>query len=507
MGGEILPVRILITDDSSDIRVVLKSLCRHIEGVELFEAADGSEAVEKVASCDIDLILMDLMMPVMDGFEATRRIKKAYPNTMIVAITSLIDAETERKIMRIGATGFLRKPITDPKITRARISSFVAYIRTAQNTAGLKLRETNAKNPFSNEIRVIKSRAVITNEDELMDFSLWLTERYMNAHDMQNELFRQFCALLFNTISATLSIHVTASLEIEENFDWLFISVSLYQPIDEATIKLNYPMIESDHIRIEQNMLHIRQRLREHASEIGVQSGVQSAPSTPKIGVENIADQSAVAPAPKTQPASANATTGTGSVSLVASAATGTTSATQPPKVTRNIEIEEQQMLRQSRTEKINAEEYMESLGSDNADEIRDMDDTEEEWSDTIAQLSEQFSIENAHKLSRALGSYSSIVNRLIEFETLAYALASMSQLIGQLEESALESSNQMLFTALMRGLLDDMRKWRNTIFVARSTPDIHYLDSSLLSSCMQIESLLLNQTVATGDDDGLELF
>jgi two-component system chemotaxis response regulator CheY len=56
--------------------------------------------------------------------------------------------------------------------------------------------------------------------------------------------------------------------------------------------------------------------------------------------------------------------------------------------------------------------------------------------------------------------------------------------------------------------MLEDLANWRNTIFVTRGTPDIHYLDSSLLSSCMQMDALL-GEKVATSsdDDDELELF
>ncbi|GHS85308.1 hypothetical protein FACS1894103_6660 [Campylobacterota bacterium] len=480
MSNKILSVRILITDDSSDIRAVLRAICRKIEGVELFEAVDGKEAVEMVANEEIDLVLMDLMMPVMDGFEATRRIKESCPNTMVVAITSLIDAETERKVTRIGATGFLRKPITDLKTTRFRIANFVAYIRTMHNTAGLTLRESNAKNPFTKEIRSIKSRVVITTEDELMDLNLWLTERYMNAHDTLDGQFRHFFKLLAETIGLSIKSHAPSSVEIEENFDWIFLCVSLYEPIDENVIKSNYPLLGNDNVRVEPNMLYIRQPLREKTADTA-ETADQPAPQvSPQISPDVAAGKVSVPPKPEAQ----------------------------PPKTVRQIGTQEQQMLRQSRTEKIGAQEYVQSFGSGNEDEIRDMTDAEEDWADTVAQLSEQFSIGNARKLSRVLNDYSSIVNRLIEFETLAYALTSMAHLIDQLEESALDGSTQMLFTTLMRGLLDDMRKWHETIFVAQSTPDIHYLDSSLLSSCMQIESLLLNQHVATGDDDNdLELF
>jgi two-component system chemotaxis response regulator CheY len=58
----------------------------------------------------------------------------------------------------------------------------------------------------------------------------------------------------------------------------------------------------------------------------------------------------------------------------------------------------------------------------------------------------------------------------------------------------------------LIGHILDDLANWRNTIFIAKNTNDIHYLDSSLLSSCMQIDALGSSK-IADTDDSDLELF
>jgi len=54
---------------------------------------------------------------------------------------------------------------------------------------------------------------------------------------------------------------------------------------------------------------------------------------------------------------------------------------------------------------------------------------------------------------------------------------------------------------------LEDLINWRNTIFISQSTGDIHYLDSSLLSSCMQIDAILSEKVASSDDEDELELF
>ena len=79
----------------------------------IIHAKNGEEAVEICdKNPDIDLILMDLKMPVMDGFEATRQIKELRPNVPIVAQTAFSSAEDKRKVFSLGFDDFLSKPIS-----------------------------------------------------------------------------------------------------------------------------------------------------------------------------------------------------------------------------------------------------------------------------------------------------------------------------------------------------------------------------------------------------------
>ncbi|MGA7841064.1 MAG: HD domain-containing phosphohydrolase, partial [Candidatus Acidiferrales bacterium] len=104
--------KILIVDDESGARAALEFLLRR-EGFEVRDAADGPSAIQECATFRPDLILLDIMMPGMDGFEVCRRIK-ATPETRltpVVLITGL--SATEDRIMGInsGADDFLSKPI------------------------------------------------------------------------------------------------------------------------------------------------------------------------------------------------------------------------------------------------------------------------------------------------------------------------------------------------------------------------------------------------------------
>jgi DNA-binding NarL/FixJ family response regulator len=101
-------VRILIADDRPTTRQGLRALLALLPQVEVIgEAADGRESVALVAECRPDVVLMDMQMPVMDGIEATRRIKEQWPTVRIIALT--IHAKYRAEALAAGVDVFLLK--------------------------------------------------------------------------------------------------------------------------------------------------------------------------------------------------------------------------------------------------------------------------------------------------------------------------------------------------------------------------------------------------------------
>ena len=103
--------KILVVEDTEDNRQILRDLLG-MAGYDMVEAHDGAEGVAKAAEHKPDLILMDIQMPVMDGYEATRRIKanselKAIP---IIAVTSYALSGDEQKTRDAGCDAYIAKP-------------------------------------------------------------------------------------------------------------------------------------------------------------------------------------------------------------------------------------------------------------------------------------------------------------------------------------------------------------------------------------------------------------
>ncbi len=102
----------LVVDDSLTVRIYHSSLLKKF-GYEVDTAENGMEALEKVLKEKYDLILSDINMPVMDGFEFVRRLRKLedYKFTPVVFITTLNSEEDKRKAFLSGATLYIVKPI------------------------------------------------------------------------------------------------------------------------------------------------------------------------------------------------------------------------------------------------------------------------------------------------------------------------------------------------------------------------------------------------------------
>jgi two-component system cell cycle response regulator DivK len=113
--------RILVVEDQEDNRQILRDLLGNA-GYELVEAADGEQALAACAKQRPDLILMDIQLPVMDGYETTRRIRtdpesKAIP---IIAVTSYALAGDEAKALAAGCNAYITKPYS-PRALLAKV--------------------------------------------------------------------------------------------------------------------------------------------------------------------------------------------------------------------------------------------------------------------------------------------------------------------------------------------------------------------------------------------------
>jgi len=117
--------RILLVEDQPDNRQIIRDLLSATD-YELTEAENGEQALAAVAKQRPDLILMDIQLPIMDGYEATRRIKAdpASRSIPIIAVTSYALSGEETKVRAAGCDGYVTKPYS-PRLLLAKIREFL----------------------------------------------------------------------------------------------------------------------------------------------------------------------------------------------------------------------------------------------------------------------------------------------------------------------------------------------------------------------------------------------
>jgi NarL family two-component system response regulator LiaR len=113
-------IKVMLVDDHNVVRSGLATFLKAYEDLELVgEAKNGREAVSLCHKHRPDVILMDLMMPEMDGIAATRAILADYPNTKIIAMTSFEDEELVHGVLAAGAISYLIKNVTSDELAKA----------------------------------------------------------------------------------------------------------------------------------------------------------------------------------------------------------------------------------------------------------------------------------------------------------------------------------------------------------------------------------------------------
>ncbi len=138
-------IRILIVDDHVVVRQGLRIFLGLDPDLEIVaEAADGAEAVELARKHRPDVVLMDLLMPVMSGVEATATIRRELPDTEVLALTSVIEDTAVVEALRAGAIGYLLKNTDAPQLRRAVKAAASGQVQLSPQVAAQLVTEMRA---------------------------------------------------------------------------------------------------------------------------------------------------------------------------------------------------------------------------------------------------------------------------------------------------------------------------------------------------------------------------
>jgi len=165
-------------------------------------------------------------------------------------------------------------------------------------------------------------------------------------------------------------------------------------------------------------------------------------------------------------------------------------------------------LLRKSRvdTHKISSKEFINSLDDYMLDDLDEIKDCEKDIESSLFSFSTEPSKKALDKVVFFIEKYANAIKVFVLFNDLVKALTSVCDIFKNTED--LDESKYKEIKMFLENIFYDLKKWRVSVFEDKSTTDIHYLDSSLFASCLQLElSLTGVKPEDEGEDDGFEFF
>lgn len=195
-------IRVLVVDDHAVVRSGLGAFLLAFDDLELAgEASNGDEAVRRCAELAPDVVLMDLVMPRLDGAAATRAIKEKYPRVQVIALTSFPDQELVQGALQAGAIGYLLKSVAAEELARAIRAAYAGQPTLSPEATRALIRATTQPPPPGHDLT--------PREREVL--ALMVTG--MNNHDIADRLIVSRSTVKFHVSSILGKLGVSSRTE------------------------------------------------------------------------------------------------------------------------------------------------------------------------------------------------------------------------------------------------------------------------------------------------------
>ena len=181
-----MPIRLLIADDHEVVRQGLKMFLTMDGAFEIVgEACNGQEAIDLLAEVEVDVVLIDLLMPVLSGTDAIPIIRHKYPDIEVIALTSVLDNGSVVNAVRAGAIGYLLKDANSAELIQSIKAAAVGQVQLSPKAAAMLVQEVHApESPeilSGREVDVLRLLAEGLSNREIAD-ALTLGEKTIKTH-------------------------------------------------------------------------------------------------------------------------------------------------------------------------------------------------------------------------------------------------------------------------------------------------------------------------------------
>lgn len=492
-------LNVLYVEDEPDIRNKTSDILS-IFFKSIIIKENGQEGLEIFKNKNIDIVITDIRMPVMDGLEMISEIRKIDSNVPIVITTAFGDQEYFIRSIDLKVDKYLIKPIDEERALDV-LESIGRLMDDRKKARELELRQIQEKmNQLSEKIvaEITDSYTypcIIFNEGNI---------RYFND---------AFCSLFEVDKMKKLLNHREFDIRFDMREGYLHdlsgydqhdpnnnrVSISkrngrkIYR-VNRKTVQLDeenstshiYVFID---ITLEEYQKIKIQSYTEMLEELVFNNRYRIPARKHSVSIEEKKDTTI---AIKQEPPSEE---------MIDFSAKNDTKLT--------INEEENALLRRSHKFKTAACDYVKELDDEVLNQLQELDELDHDFSESIYQIQEEKNLEGFSDMAGQLLSYANNIGLLFEFEDLAYAIRSLSNLLYNLDHNQLDEMKMKKIILFLSGIQSDLAEWRKLLFIEQNSLDIHYLDSSLFSACLQIELIIManDTTESESEDNDLVLF
>ncbi|MBD3823058.1 MAG: response regulator [Epsilonproteobacteria bacterium] len=228
-------MKILIVDDNKNNRMILRLMLedyaqeRGLSAFEMDEAEDGSICVRMCQEKSYDIVFMDIMMPNMDGIEATRIIREQDKRIMIIAVSAVDDASRQKLILNNGAEDYISKPVNSD-IFLSRMGNYITLVETRQH----KRVNLSKINLFSDEIFSRHVKFMVLSEDTLSEFWEYYLLDPMEKYDGLSDVVRS----LFSLADAQVRLGIQSEIYVEDSEEKIYFTLTKVDGLPKKVVEL-----------------------------------------------------------------------------------------------------------------------------------------------------------------------------------------------------------------------------------------------------------------------------
>jgi two-component system chemotaxis response regulator CheY len=174
-----------------------------------------------------------------------------------------------------------------------------------------------------------------------------------------------------------------------------------------------------------------------------------------------------------------------------------------------SIEIsdEKKEILKKTHNNTIHASDYVNNTAINLMGKIDGLEEINNEIDEAILIFEDNPSTKTLYSVIENFEEYNKVLQQLDDFEHLAFAINTLMTFLSNITQEQFSPEKVKNLASMLLNLLHDLESWRQNVFILQNARDIHYLDASLLSSCIQMEAVFDDKALADEDEGELEFF